>query len=53
MDVKLVVAFFAIASCITFTSTANGLDDVGDNDLLERIKSNDFLIVLFSELNDS
>lgn len=49
MEMKLAFALVAIASFVTCANSVGGLNAIGDDELLERIKSNDFLIVLFCE----
>lgn len=49
MEIKLAFALVAIASFVTCANSAGGLNAIGDDELLEQIKSNDFLIVLFCE----
>lgn len=51
MGYRSVVVFLAIASLAICTSSAGGLNAIGDDELVEQIKSNEFLIVLFSKFD--
>lgn len=47
MEMKLTIAILAIAAFVSSTNSAGGFNTIGDDELVEQIKSNDFLIVLF------
>lgn len=51
MGFRLIVGFLAIVSFAICTSSAGGLNVIGDDELVEQINSNDFLIVLFSKFD--
>lgn len=49
MAIKLFIAALAIASFVICGTAAGGLEVVGDDELVEQIKSDNFLIVLFGK----
>lgn len=44
---KSVSIFFLITFAVSITTAANTFETISDDDLVERIKTNEYLIVLF------
>lgn len=53
MKIILIQCTYILIHCALFTfgAATRGLDTINDDDLIERIKFNEFLITLFCEYN--